>query len=107
MPLYHLEENELADAYSGDNIDKAFLAFCIEIVLLRMGKPQYEKVVSKLEKEYKCYLPDCHKNPEFLKRILQDIFGDSYDDVLKEIKIEIGEIGSKKYYIDFLKAMEK
>lgn len=97
----------LFDAYPEDNIDKAFLAFCIEIVLLRMGKPQYEKVVSKLEKDYKCYLPDCHKNPEFLKRVLQDIFGNSYDDVLNEIKVEIGEVGSKKYYTDFLLAMKK
>lgn len=97
----------MSGGYPEDNIDKAFLAFCIEIVLLRMGKPQYEKVVSRLEKDYKCYLPDCHKNPEFLKRVLQDIFGDSYDDILGEIKTEIGEIGTKKYYLDFLAAMQR
>jgi hypothetical protein len=90
-----------------ENIDKAFLAFCIEIVLLRMGKPQYEKVVTKLEKDYKTYIPECDKNPQALKRVLQDIFGDSYDDILSEIKNEIGDIGSKKYYTDFILAMTK
>lgn len=95
------------DTYPEDNIDKAFLTFCIEIVLLRMGKPQYEKVVSKLEKQYKCYLPDCHKNPEFLKKVLQDIFGNAYDDVLKEIKTEIGEIATKSYYTEFLAVMKR
>jgi len=90
-----------------DNIDKAFLAFCIEIVLLRMGMPQYDKVVTKLEKEYKTYLPECDKNPQALKRVLQDIFGDAYDDILEEIRIEIGDIVSKKYYTDFLTAMTK
>lgn len=90
-----------------ENVDKAFLAFCIEIVLLRMGMPQYEKVVSKLEKEYQTYLPECDKNPQVLKRVLQDIFGDAYDDILDEIRAEIGEIVSKKYYTDFLTAMAK
>ncbi|MFM8658714.1 MAG: hypothetical protein ACKOCQ_02100 [Candidatus Nitrosotenuis sp.] len=89
------------------DINRAFLAFSIEIALLRMGKPQYEKVVSKLEKEYQTYLPDCDKNPEVLKRVLQDIFGDSYDDILSEIKTELGEASEKKYYSDFLNVLAK
>lgn len=92
---------------STDDANKALLAFCIEVVLLRMGKPQYEKVISKLEKEYKCYIPDCDKNPEFLKRVLQDVFGDAYTDILNEIKVEFGEFTSKKYYRDFLDIMER
>jgi hypothetical protein len=90
-----------------DNIDKAFLAFCIEIVLLRMGMPQYEKVVTKLEKEYNTYLPECDKNPEILKRVLQDIFGGAYDTILEEIRVEFGDVGTKKYYTDFLTIMSK
>jgi hypothetical protein len=95
------------EALSTDDVNKALLAFCIEVVLLRMGIPQYEKVTSKLEKEYKCYIPDCDKNPEALKRVLQDIFGDAYADILNEIKIEFGEFTSRKYYRDFLSVMEK
>lgn len=93
--------------YSDDNADKAFLAFCIEIVLLRMGAPQYDKVVSRLEKDYNTYIPECDKNPEALKRVLQDIFGDAYDDILAEIKAELGEVTSKKYYADFIKVLSK
>jgi len=69
--------------------------------------PQYEKVVSKLEKEHHTYLPECDKNPEVLKRVLQDIFGDSYDYILAEIGMEIREISTKKYYVGFLTAMAK
>ncbi len=93
--------------HSEENADKAFLTFCIEVVLLRMGTPQYEKTIFKLEKDYKTYLSECDKNPEALKQVLQDTFGSSYHDILNEIKTEIGEIGSKKYYTDFILAMTK
>jgi hypothetical protein len=97
----------MVDIFPEDKVNKALLTFCIEIALLRMGKPQYEKVLTKLEKEYHCYLPDCDKNPEFLKRVLQDIFGNAYSDILREIKNEMGEFISKKYFEDFLTVLEK
>lgn len=88
-----------------NNAKRALLAFAVESTLLKMGKPAYEKVASKLEKDYNCYIPDCHENPEFLKRVLQDIFGDAYDDIIKEIRTELGEFGSQKYFDDFIKAL--
>jgi hypothetical protein len=101
------QDQDMFSGYNEDTINKALLSFCIELVLLRMGKPQYDKVVSKLEKEYDSYIPDCDKNPEFLKRVLQDIFGGAYSDIISEIKKEIGEAYSKKYFVDFIAAMEK
>ena len=89
----------------GANAKRALLVFAVENTLLRMGKPDYEKVVAKLEKEYKCYIPDCHENPEFLKRVLQDIYGNSYDDIINEIRAELGEFISQKYFDDFIRAL--
>ncbi len=93
--------------YQEDKMDKDLLSFCIEIVLLRIGVPEYEKVISKLQKDYNYAISDCDKNPEFLKRVLQDIFGDAYSDIINEIKKEIGEVHSKKYFVDFMAVMEK
>jgi hypothetical protein len=90
-----------------NNAKRALLAFAVESTLLKMGRPEYEKVASRLEKEYKCYIPDCHENPEFLKRVLQDIFGDAYDDIINEIRVELGEFVSQKYFEDFVKALAR
>ncbi len=90
-----------------NNAKRALLAFAVESTLLKMGRPEYEKVASKLEKEYNCYIPDCHENPEFLKRVLQDIFGDAYDDIINEIRVELGEFVSQKYFDDFVKALAR
>ena len=89
----------------GANAKKSLLVFAVESTLLKMGKPAYEKVVSKLEKEHNCYIPDCHENPEFLKRVLQDIYGNSYDDIINEIRAELGEFISQKYFDDFIRAL--
>lgn len=90
-----------------DNAKKALLTFAVESTLLKIGKPEYEKVVSKLEKEYNCYIPDCHENPEFLKRVLQDIYGNAYDDIINEIRTELGEFISQKYFNDFIESLAR
>lgn len=90
-----------------NNAKRALLAFAVESTLLKMGKPEYEKVTSKLEKDYNCYIPDCHENPEFLKRVLQDIFGNAYDDIINEIRTELGEFITQKYFDDFVKSLAR
>lgn len=92
---------------SENNAKKALLAFAVENTLLKIGKPEYDRVVSKLEGEYNCYIPDCHENPEFLKRVLQDVYGDAYDAILGEIRAELGEFVSQKYFEDFLQALQR
>jgi hypothetical protein len=68
---------------------KALATFCIEKVLLQMGKPVYEKVVNKLETEFNCYLPDCYDHPECLERTLKSTFGNSYKSIVEAIREEL------------------
>ncbi|MFM8658713.1 MAG: hypothetical protein ACKOCQ_02095 [Candidatus Nitrosotenuis sp.] len=88
-------------------INKALLAFSIESALVRVGGPYYDKVISRLEKEYGLHISDCDKNPQALKQILQDIFGKSYQQILNEIKLELNGASSKEYYSNFLTALAK
>ncbi len=91
----------------GNKMDRDVLSVCIELVLLRMGVPEYEKVVSKLKNDYGCAISDCGKNPEFLKRVLQDTFGDGHKTIVNQIKKELGEEVSKKYFANFIAVMKK
>ena len=68
---------------------KALTAVIIEKVLLRTGKPILEKVIHKLEKEYKCQILDCYDHPEYLESVLKSIFGDSYKTIVVQIKEEL------------------
>jgi hypothetical protein len=86
---------------------RALLVFSIEKVLMKMGQPEYELVVARLKNEYDCFLVDCVENPQYLKRILEDVYGNAYDDILREIRNEFGEFSSQKYYSDFLAIMSR
>ncbi|CAE6504841.1 MAG: hypothetical protein QXE84_06975 [Candidatus Nitrosotenuis sp.] len=86
---------------------RALLVFSIEKVLMKMGQPEYDLVVARLKNEYDCFLVNCVENPQYLKRILEDVYGNAYDDILREIRKEFGEFASQRYYSDFLVAMSR
>jgi len=58
----------------------------VESALLDMGVPELERVRHKLKIDYNCKIEDCYKQPEYLRRVLCDLFGDSYKDILNTIR---------------------
>ena len=70
---------------------KALVTLSIEKVLIKMGKPVLEKVSNKLQKEYKCYIPDCYDHPEYLENVIKSLYGNAYRTILDEIKNELVE----------------
>ena len=57
----------------------------IEKALLDMGISVLDKVKNRLIDDYNCSISDCYDNPEYLKRILCDLYGDSYQSILNSI----------------------
>ena len=70
---------------------KALVTLSVEKVLLKMGKPVLEKVSNKLQKEYKCYIPDCYEHPEYLESVIKSLYGNAHRIILDEIKNELVE----------------
>ena len=89
-----------------DENKKTLVTYAIEKALLKIGKPEFEFVVSKLE-EQNFNLEQGYENPEGMKRILQDIYGGSYKTILKNIEKELAEYSNEKGYVEFLKIMKK
>ena len=86
---------------------KSLVSLSIEKTLLGIGKPEYEKVVNKLREDHKCSLPDCFDNPEYLKRVLCDLFGKSYDCILECIKENLAKFKSEELVQKFLTVMTR
>ena len=84
---------------------KSLLMLAIEKTLLEIGKLEYDEVVNKLKEDHKSSLLDCYDDPEYLKRVLSDLFGKSYDSVLESIKENLREFKSDKLVQKFLTVM--
>lgn len=76
-------------------IKKALVAFAIEKTLLGLGEPVYQKVTKTLKNDYNCYLPDCYEHPEYLKRILSDLYGNAHMTIINSIKSDLAEFSTQ------------
>ncbi len=84
---------------------KTLVTLALKNTLLELGVQEFDKVVSMLRKDFNASLEDCFENPEYLKQILQDLFGDSYPDVLSSLNENMKEISSQQDIKDFLQVL--
>jgi hypothetical protein len=73
------------------DVMKALTSLAIQKVLNDISVPAFEKVSKRLQKEYKCYIPDCYDHPEYLESVLKSIFGNAYTAIVEQIRIELVE----------------
>lgn len=78
------------------NVQKALVALAIETVLFDIGKPAHDEVIGKLVEDYKCYFPDCYDHPEYLKKILQDIYGNRAPTIIELIRKQFDGFETQK-----------
>jgi hypothetical protein len=84
---------------------KSMVILSVEIVLMRKGGPQYQQVLARLERDYDCKIFDCFEHPEYLKAILQGIYGNDYVSIVDNIEAELSEVVQEKEVADFLTAL--
>lgn len=90
---------------NSDKIMKGLTALAIEKTLLSMGKPVYQKVIDMLYKKYQCYIPDCYENPEYLQTVLKELYGKSYDEIVKSIQTELKSFSDREGIKGFLQVL--
>lgn len=84
------------------DVKKALVTVTIEKALLDYGKPALEKVIRILNKEYHCYLPDCYEHPEYLAKILKELYGNASKVIIESILRQLEEFNSQKPIEKFL-----
>ncbi len=90
---------------SENQMKKTMVTLALKNTLLELGIQEYDKVVSLLQKDYSCTLEDCYENPEYLRNILKDLFGDSYHDILSSLSENMKNILSQPSVKDFLQVL--
>jgi len=86
-------------------MQKTMVTLTIKNSLLELGVHEFDTVLAMLQKDFNCTLEDCYEHPEYLKQVLQDLFGDSYQDILNSIKMNMKEISLQKSTKNFIKEL--
>lgn len=81
---------------------KAIVVLAIEHTLLKIGKKTLEKVQEEMHQKYKCNISDCYEHPEYLSKVLKDLFGDSYNEVVRDVNKYLDEFAYQKPIAEFL-----
>ena len=53
--------------------------------LLKISKGALDSVQSRLFQEYRCSIQDCCDHPEYMDKVLRDMFGPAYHEVILDI----------------------
>ena len=91
--------------YDEDKIQKALATLAIEQALIEFNNASFEIVTNKLLTDFGCYLSDCYKNPEYLKKTLVDLYGDSHSIIMESIKQYLVDYANRKGISKFLHAL--
>ncbi|HYL65622.1 MAG TPA: hypothetical protein VEU72_00545 [Nitrosopumilaceae archaeon] len=59
---------------NNEEVKKVLVTLSVEKALLDIGKSTYDNVLEILNTEYHCYLPDCYEHPEYLNKILSELY---------------------------------
>lgn len=86
-------------------IKKALITFSIERSLLDLGEPVLQKVADTLKADYNCYVPDCYDHPEYLKRVLSDLYGSASLTIIDSIRENLKEFSHQAPIQRFLVAL--
>ena len=89
------------------NDPKELIIIAIEKSLLEIGKPDLNKVKEKLMADYNRTLADCYDEPEFLNRILKDIYGTAHVTIVDSIKKNLGNMTSSQPIQNFLEQIAR
>ena len=81
---------------------KAIVALAIEHTLLKISKNTLEKVQTELRQKYKSDISDCYDHPEYLSKVLKDLFGDSHHDVVRDVNRYLDEFAYQRPISEFL-----
>ena len=85
-----------------DNGTKTMVILAIEHTLLKISNSTLEEVQAKLYQEYKCGIQDCYEHPEYLNKVLKDLFGAASKEVILDVNLYLDEFAYKRPIAEFL-----
>ncbi len=91
---------------SKNNVREAIVSYAIEKALIEYGNSALEEIYYKLYHEYALHFVDCYHNPDTLRKVLLETFGDAYCNIVELVRTQLGEYATQEHIRKFLGAIE-
>lgn len=85
---------------------KENLALSIEVVLMRRGGPEFQMVLAKLKNNFNIDIINCYEKPEYLRKVLKEVYHEDFKSIVEEIIGELGEYAKEQKIIEFLDTLK-
>lgn len=85
-----------------DNSQKALVSFVIYDVLKQISDSTLEEVGRRLYAKHTSYFSDCFDHPEYLRDVLNEVFGNGCQAIIKSINERLSEFSEQKQISKFL-----
>ncbi len=70
--------------------------FAYVLIISLVSNLLYQRTMERLENDFGCSVIECYEHPEYIKEILEDLYGKSYITILEKITDELNEFDSDK-----------
>ncbi len=81
---------------------KTMVVLAIEHTLLKTSANTLEKVQSELYQKFNCDISECYEHPEYLNKILKDLFGVAQHEIIKNVNRYLDEFSYQEQIAKFL-----
>ena len=81
---------------------RAIVVLAIEHTLLKISMNTLEKIQTELQQKYKCSISECYEHPEYLSNVLKDLFGNSHNEIVKNVTEYLDEFAYQRPISEFL-----
>ena len=86
-------------------IKKLMKGVCIYMALIDLGIKDFEKIRQKIFDYYGCTIAACYNNPEYLKTVLDELYGNKSGEIVKSIKSYLDK--EKESDDDFIRVLNE
>jgi hypothetical protein len=87
---------------------ESLVSVAIESTLLKKGGiPLLDEVNYGLAKKFNSSIVECHKHPEYLKEIFQEIFGEDRSEITKSIVKELTAFNYDNKVMEFIETVSR
>ncbi len=95
--------------WSDNNRDfkRVMRSMAVYLTLLDLGMKDFEKIRKKIYEYYGRNISDCYNHPEYLKTVLEELYGEKSKEIISTIEINLGKDSKSIWADNFIRKLNE